>query len=543
MDEEFWATVVKKWSDACERILELKKELAEAQRESRQHQENARASQAQQERLSRDLLHLKEEHLACAHALQQMQDLAQLNAKTQHELNAAEASLHSAEIERMKLEEQLTAAGKQISVMSDEKHALDQKNDDLTQHSSKLQAELEQSRSDNVRLQQQLLNVQSRSQGLQDELERQRQMTFHESSNAGLLGSENKTLRDELVKARDSLHENHEMGLAQKRLLMKLAKLEDARKITSRPPPLRREAQVQTDTSREERDRILKPLPAAPVPSTMALADVSVVAKPIRDDRGTRQDSSEVVDENDLQVSLPMPVTTPTPAARLRSIEDLVQFIPDADDACVFRRQLLKEKIGGSGQPLIERVTRSQTALAKARNIDMYLCPGLDHNPCARRLQDNMDSFSSDLAKKRTFLEYRYLGVYTATHVAPLNLEEWNTLSEDVKYTYASTTRSKTQVLKNQSVQQVLTSYNTGQLSVPCVRLECTDFDSILYNALVTAQSKPRAVISCAIGKRVRDEHDDEYQPQRRTRAKPGAQGLGDDVENAQGDGLIHESR
>ncbi|KAG6845742.1 hypothetical protein H0H87_003796 [Tephrocybe sp. NHM501043] len=83
--------------------------------------------------------------------------------------------------------------------------------------------------------------------------------------------------------------------------------------------------------------------------------------------------------------------------------------------------------------------------------------------------------------------DYQYLGVYTAVRVAGLNVEEWKSLSDEVKTSYVNTTKEKNK--DPRSIDAIRVAYDRGELSVPCARLQCTGFDESLYHALVAAHS------------------------------------------------------
>ena len=164
---------------------------------------------------------------------------------------------------------------------------------------------------------------------------------------------------------------------------------------------------------------------------------------------------------------------TPMPAQRHKAFAEIPQVFPNIDirgGKDLFEREFLKNTIGGAIQALIVRsvydthnkspigsksssVSNSQTPLAKAREITTYLCPGLDHNPWCPAAPGNHGYMFVGLGREKdTFLEpqnfnvfvgllknkgsdrrkYRYMGVYCAVRVAPLTVDEWNTLSEFV---------------------------------------------------------------------------------------------------------------
>ncbi|KAG6888981.1 hypothetical protein C0995_004620 [Termitomyces sp. Mi166 len=215
------------------------------------------------------------------------------------------------------------------------------------------------------------------------------------------------------------------------------------------------------------------------------------------------------------------------PEARRRTLAQLADYIPDVDYADVrFRRALLATAIGGGIQSLIYRVTQSQTALAKTHGISMYLCPAPELNPwCPTTPGQHSYMFVGLGQEQKTFLEphvglnvflgkaqsrskpkdYYYLGLYTAFKTA-----------------YSSTTKEKNK--DPRTVEAMQAAYDAGELSVPCVRLQCTDFNEGLYNALVAAHLAPSPTQPlCTVGKRRRD--DEDY-PARSRRSAPHASSI-----------------
>ncbi|KAK0208368.1 hypothetical protein DFS33DRAFT_437518 [Desarmillaria ectypa] len=169
-----------------------------------------------------------------------------------------------------------------------------------------------------------------------------------------------------------------------------------------------------------------------------------------------------------------------------------------------YTRDFLKINIGGSIQPLIVRVTHSQTALAQKHGIDCYLCPNLEHNPWCPTIPGqhgyifvglgmDKDAFVGKEEFYTVFVgikegssrRFRYLGQYTATHVAPLTVAEWNTLAPSVQATYSETTKKKTK--DTRPTEKIKTLYDEGVLSVPCVLLKCVDIDHELSSSLESA--------------------------------------------------------
>jgi hypothetical protein len=53
-----------------------------------------------------------------------------------------------------------------------------------------------------------------------------------------------------------------------------------------------------------------------------------------------------------------------------------------------------------------------------------------------------------------------------------------------IKLIYANLTRDKGN--DPRPLDEILSSYNTGELQIPCVQLQCISFDQPLYTALVS---------------------------------------------------------
>lgn len=70
------------------------------------------------------------------------------------------------------------------------------------------------------------------------------------------------------------------------------------------------------------------------------------------------------------------------------------------------------------------------------------------------------------------------------------------------------------------TVEEIQAAYNTGELLVPCVRLQCVDFDETLYRGLVRAKIALELGSRDAGGKRGRDEGDDGEVQRRRPARK-----------------------
>ncbi|SJL05783.1 uncharacterized protein ARMOST_09119 [Armillaria ostoyae] len=224
---------------------------------------------------------------------------------------------------------------------------------------------------------------------------------------------------------------------------------------------------------------------------------------------------------------------TDIPDERLKTLRDFDTVIPPAssvatDTKAPYTRAFLGANIGGSIQPLIVRVTNSQTALAQKHGIDCYLCPNLEHNPWCPTIPGqhgyifvglgvDKDAFVGKGEFYTVFVgikegssrRFRYLGRYTATHVAPLTVTEWNTLAPSVQSTYSETTKKKTK--DPRPTEKIKSLYDEGVLSVPCVLLKCVDIDHELSSSLESAlrNGPQQKTVSVSPSKRRREIQDE----------------------------------
>ncbi|TEB39262.1 hypothetical protein FA13DRAFT_1725238 [Coprinellus micaceus] len=206
-----------------------------------------------------------------------------------------------------------------------------------------------------------------------------------------------------------------------------------------------------------------------------------------------------------------------------------------------FSRDFMTTALGGSIQPLVVRVAK-QSTLAKKRDVNAYLCPGLDHNPWCPSIPGRHGYIFVGLGREKdTFLEpeehnvfvglkkkgkdtrrFKYLGKYRAVRVQPLTKEEWAGLPEPIRKTYAKTTKDKTK--DTRSADDVAKAYDSGELTVPCVQLQCIDFDYELYKAMVVENAKQKlkgksSLISSGSNKRACEyDADDDSSRKRRNR-------------------------
>ncbi|KAF9044818.1 hypothetical protein BDZ89DRAFT_1058912 [Hymenopellis radicata] len=221
---------------------------------------------------------------------------------------------------------------------------------------------------------------------------------------------------------------------------------------------------------------------------------------------------------------------TPIPDERLKELDRLPRFEWKRSSSHIdatFNRKFLADQIGGNSQSLIAKV-KNQKNLAFFAGIDKYLCPNLDQNPWCPAvpgqhgymfvgLGAECDTF---LAPERCTLfigqkrdsraagRFQYLGEYIAQRVDALTLDEWNTLSPEMKEPYCETTFNKSKGLG--SAKEIRAKYDSGQLRVPCVRLQCVGFEDYVQETLAKTCRKSRpSIVSSPPKKRQRDVHDE----------------------------------
>ncbi|KAF8078499.1 hypothetical protein FPV67DRAFT_1663230 [Lyophyllum atratum] len=208
MDETFWASVLKRWSDACDTVVSLKKDLKKAQAEADRHQEKLHALQSREEELLREHNHLKEEagckeyrDRSCAllketEAFRRSQSQASSvgshrpDDNTVDNIREAEHGLEKARHEYMKLKELLSKSSEQIRSLNTElkalqrdKEATEEHNCLLTKENIRIGLELTRSRSEYDALKEQLTVLQdlrNQNQGLKAEFIAQTQQLNNE---------------------------------------------------------------------------------------------------------------------------------------------------------------------------------------------------------------------------------------------------------------------------------------------------------------------------------------------------------------------------
>jgi hypothetical protein len=185
--------------------------------------------------------------------------------------------------------------------------------------------------------------------------------------------------------------------------------------------------------------------------------------------------------------------TTTIPERRRKVLQAFPQIIPGPeipdDQDSIFTREFLKNTLGGCIIPLIVKYAHlfcifsfnlihilcsiapaKASALAKKHHITKFLVPRFDHNPwCPSSpgehgymfvgLGNEADTFLQPetlnlfVSKKGTGtrLSIKYLGVYVASRVDPLELDEWSLLPYDVRLCYPFVTSPGSQVSSDQT--------------------------------------------------------------------------------------------
>lgn len=120
---------------------------------------------------------------------------------------------------------------------------------------------------------------------------------------------------------------------------------------------------------------------------------------------------------------------------------------------------------------------------------------------------------------------FRYLGVYRVSRVDPLDADEWRSLRPEVirgtsqlnfrltalpqvKQNYLHATK-KNNLGKSRTKEEIADAYNSGEASVPCIKLQCVDFDEELYAGLVAFRARQNAAQNGRAAKRSCDEDDE----------------------------------
>ncbi|KDR85112.1 hypothetical protein GALMADRAFT_233738 [Galerina marginata CBS 339.88] len=489
MDEVFWSNVVKRWSDASENVITLKKELAKVQEERALYRSLVNNLRRNDVRDLRQSDQIREES---PHSVPEDDDI---NSTIQDELQDAEVGLSRAKEEYRRLQQEIKALTLENEKLSlDHKEQITKLRDELY-HSKAIEKDppknsppkrtLLEKRIDDERgvstqpgiLQPQVvIALQRQIDGLQQLLEARE--------------SDNQRLRDELAITHGKLQKAEDNS---KVLLTSIVKLQEIARHSASGvlhpistnflrPDSRKSSKL--SFSSINRSRISDIEPAERTKTSV--------------DNALRIDEKSVIEENTSGIPFSLPPGREEAVAKLPSAPNVVVNASEN----IFDREFLKDALGDGVQSLIEHLPANR--MDKKAIVSSYLCPTLNHHPwCPSRpgqhgflfvgLGKDKESYKSPVTRNlfvglpkshtrtRTF---RYLGKYEVARVKPLSVEEWTTLANDVKHTYAKLTKDKCQ--DPRSSENIMLSYDMGDLLVPCVQLQYLGFDDSLYAALLS---------------------------------------------------------
>ncbi|CAA7266556.1 unnamed protein product [Cyclocybe aegerita] len=525
MDEVFWSNVVKRWSEASEAVIKLKKELAKVEEERNTYRDVVRNLHKSEGRSASQSRHISRGERGPSHGFWDDEE-ATLNATVKDELQVAEIGFGRAKEEYRRLQKELAESVEKVKALTLENEQLALRHHQEIGHFFKEHQEIHA-------VQGQLVDVRSENRVLQEKIQtlekEMTQLRLNEQSAAELtprppfvrslerrvkslqeLVETQETDREELLgeiaALRDKLQRAEENN---KVLLSSIVRLQEIARHsmlgalhplsnlqTGSPKPPRAMSIASSTRSRKfESPELHK------VKSSMHITSVI---------------PTKVEDVTFIRRAAPSPQLLPCllPPEREKEIAKLpvIRKIINIEDDNWFDREFLKVALGDGIQSLVRRLADDPTSADRKATIGSYLCPTLNHHPWCPSvpgqhgfifvgLGKEKESYKSPAirnlfvglpkthAKHRKF---RYLGRYRVTRVRSLTVDEWDTLSEDVKVMYAKLTKDKTRDLR--SVEDITDAYNNGDLHVPCVQLQCMSFDEQLYAALISHRdSDPKA--------------------------------------------------
>ncbi|PPQ89385.1 hypothetical protein CVT25_002203 [Psilocybe cyanescens] len=494
MDEVFWSNVVKCWSDAAANVIVLRKELAKVQEERALYRslvDSFRRSDFNPSDLRRTERVAEED----GHSVP-IPHNDDVDPTIQVELmQDAEAGLGRAKEEYRRLQQELAASTEHIKALKLENEKIASNHQ---QETTKFKDEIRKLVVINEDLQKSLaLSKEHSPKSLvaYRDLERQAEtlklsVKDHET--------ENQYLRDELSATQDRLHRAEENS---KVLLASIIKLQGITRHSAILRPLSNMSLYSEShgSSGKLSINLTNHFPDSnnnATPKVKPYIPIDVTRSP---------HESGVVDERS-----PLHDACVLPHDRQKMLANFPQVATPVTDAQnnVFERNFLKKALGEDVQSLFKYLPESR--IDRKAITSSYLCPTLNHHVwCPSSpgqhgflfvgLGKEKDSYKSPVvrnlfvglpkeqSKCRTF---RYLGKYKVTRVKPLSVDEWNTLSSDVKHMYAKLTSDKTGDVR--PLEDIMLAYDKGTLSVPCVQLQFISFDDHIYSALLAHQNDIR---------------------------------------------------
>ncbi|KIY72846.1 hypothetical protein CYLTODRAFT_486079 [Cylindrobasidium torrendii FP15055 ss-10] len=207
------------------------------------------------------------------------------------------------------------------------------------------------------------------------------------------------------------------------------------------------------------------------------------------------------------------------PEHRLADFKALPPVVPDAlesDLKVTLDRDFLRIHVGGSIQPLVVNIQHRKDIGLRC-NIGRFLCVNRDQNAwCPSEPGQHGYAFVGLGTERHTFLQEEewplfiglpkegsgrlkvmYMGRYKVVRVPGLSVEEWKDMPSTFKRRYVQTTieRDNTHSLSKKK-ETVEAMYDSGELFVPCIRLQCVGFDEVFHKLLVTTWKAERELHS-----------------------------------------------
>ncbi|KIM48088.1 hypothetical protein M413DRAFT_439797 [Hebeloma cylindrosporum] len=539
MDEVFWSNVVKRWSDASENVILLKKELAKVQEERTLYRnvlDGLRQPEVREP--GRDSDNCREEH---GHWIQDDAH-SDGDGNLRDELKDAETGLRRAKEEYRKMQHDLAASAKRIKELTEENerlalnHRLEiEKQRDIYERilcsspqkrvlrpetTSKyistptpIGVALPQMAETLRELSQQSDNSDAKvitassptlvaARPLENQIETLKQLTEEREA-------DNQGLRQELAITREKLQKSEE---SKKFLLASIVKLQDIARHSSHGAlhPLSSNLLQQFQTERLSEKYAISSRSSSRVRNADVIANPNPI--PLGSVNGVEsRNLGEQTSVEDTQSTSLVP-SSYLPPDREKSIARLPFSTVNVDNTHnMFDREFLKTALGGEGiQSLIHRLPENQTSADKKTMSRSYLCPTLNHHPWCPSvpgqhgfifvgLGKDKESYKSPVFRnlfvglpksQSTGRIFRYLGKYRVHRVKHLTVEEWGSLSTDVKCMYAKLTKDKAK--DPRSLDDIIAAYHNGELFVPCVQLQYVSFDDALFATLISQRPATR---------------------------------------------------
>ncbi|KAF8807520.1 hypothetical protein BYT27DRAFT_7189593 [Phlegmacium glaucopus] len=505
MDEVFWANVVKRWSEASDNVLKLKEELARVKGERFLYPKTTYAPQKSQRN---SLSQIPAPELTRDVYLNLLPDKGRKEATD--ELLDAEAGLSRAKEEYRKLQQELATSAERIKGLILENEVLSANQRELT----KMRKECEQLRS----MQNDFNVLRSDNKRYLEKiraLERQQQLPSHSFKPTFVISLEQQIetlkqsldareadyqkLRGNLKVTQEKLQKSEE---TKEVLLSSIVKLQDiARHSTLHPISnnILRPQSTNLSLSSACRSKIDE---FSDSPPKRKPEENSIVRLPIQNDEIT------FVERMASKSSFRHAVLSSRRQQAVAAFPPVVFNVEDRHLNNVFDREFLKITLGKS---LPDRLNLQSSG--KQITTSSYICPTLNHHPwCPSRPGDHgfifvglgkdKDSYHA-AAIRNLFVglpktvtnnrRFRYLGTYRVTRVDPLSIDEWGMLSAEFKVVYAKLTKDK--LRDSRTLESILTAYESGDLRVPCVQLQCIGLDDNFFTALL-AQRDAESMVS-----------------------------------------------